>query len=126
MKLGFGSVQKYIPLGGLLYAIYSAYGTRGLQGLKDDIADIPNLLKSKNDLMELAIGIVLIVFGSRLVQKFVPAGALRMIAMAIVYVGGFNLVFDALQKGATTWSYGGYFGSGTTQGTAPTIQQRVG
>lgn len=99
MKFSVATLGKYIPLLAILYAVWQAYGERGVQGLMADIKDIPNMLKYKEDIMRLVIGTVIVVGGSVIVHKFVPAGIIRYVLIGVVYLTGTSMILEAIRSG---------------------------
>lgn len=113
MKFSVATIGRYIPLLAILYSVWQAYGQRGVQGLMEDLKDIPNMIKYKDDLMRLAIGVVVIVGGSVLVQKFVPSGIIRYVLIGVVYMTGTSMILEAIRSGSS--GPFGFFGAGPAQ-----------
>jgi hypothetical protein len=114
------TIAKYIPPVAVVLAVYQAYAQRGVQGLMDDIKDLPNMITYKEDLTRLAVGAVIVVAGHWAVQKFVPAGIIRYVALGVVYYAGSSMILQAFASGRAP-ALTGFFGSaGATPQTAAT------
>lgn len=103
-----------LPVAGALYAIYEAYGQRGLSGFLVDLKALPGILKNRDALEQLAIGLVIIIGGGYLINWLFPKtgkwGWLRHAGYATVYYFGVQQIASAIRSGAAA-SGRGYQGN---------------
>ena len=97
-----GSILKYIPLVAVVYAVYTVYQDRGVEGLMADIMAIaknPMALTSK--VGELLVPLALIFAAPGVIRKYAPGGSMVKYALiGVVLYGGITQVAAAVRQGA--------------------------
>lgn len=105
-----GSILKYIPLAAVLYAIYTIYQDRGIEGVMADVMAIaknPQALISR--IGELLVPLALIFVAPSIIRKYAPGGSVvKYGLLGIVLYGGVTQLAAAVRQGAASGSRGGY------------------
>src|SRR5574341_270457 len=109
---------KYLPIVAAIYAVYEAYGSRGLSGFLADLKNLPNVLRDKEAMNQLCIGIGILLIGSFLVSKFAPRGWIKYLTYAALYYFAVTQIATAISSCA---GRGGYT-SGNTGYTSRMVQ----